>query len=239
MGLSVDSKGGIVVNSFISQVNNVHKPVRKNSDNSDLNLGDIQLENNGVVAVLMGQNIQKIEITNMEESSSKKNQKEKGQEINKSIFFTAMTTDNTPVKCPPENSEEKVGEKADLDILKEIKMIEDLPMEDLALKFDEKYEFFLEEKYLDIILKDLRKIFSYETAELVYEQILLEHKRKQEMPKITFKQIFTKFYRLRLIVAIICGFFFQASGYNFFMFYSVKIFDEINDNGQQMNLVIT
>ena len=78
------------------------------------------------------------------------------------------------------------------------------------------------------------KIYTQDSAEKVYEGILLEHKRQQMLPKVTIGNMFTKEYRWRIFVGITLNILQQFTGINYFIFFAVKIFDEINDSGLLM-----
>jgi hypothetical protein len=53
---------------------------------------------------------------------------------------------------------------------------------------------------------------------------------KTKAKKPTFKNMFSKQYRLRLRAVLFYQFFKQFSGLNYFTFYAVEIFDEIGQN---------
>lgn len=112
-------------------------------------------------------------------------------------------------------------------------------MEDLALTFEEKYEFSIDEDYLKIIMRDLQKIYTADTYINAYEDILNEHKRKQMLPTIFLKDMFNSFYRYRLFWGCLIQFMTVFSGIFVVIFYTVPLFNDVSDNGGIMFVFVS
>ena len=117
--------------------------------------------------------------------------------------------------------------------------VEGMSLNNLELTFEEKYEFKIDPKWLNIIKNNLLKIYTPESTEKVYEGILQEHKRQQMLPRLTIKDMFSKEYRWRVFVSITLNILQQLTGINYFIFFSVKTFDEINNTGLLMFFIST
>ena len=125
------------------------------------------------------------------------------------------------------------------ELMKEKEIIDKLDPVDLALTFEERYEFYLDDKYQKIIYKNLNKFYTEESVPKVYEGLLLEHKRKQMLPTVHLKDMCKKHYRKRFIIGIVLVCFHQLSGINYFLYYTVQIFNEVNGSGQVMYCILS
>jgi len=49
---------------------------------------------------------------------------------------------------------------------------------EINMEFEEKYKFCIDNKHLERIKTDLKKIYQAESMEIIYEELLIEHKLK-------------------------------------------------------------
>lgn len=91
------------------------------------------------------------------------------------------------------------------------------------------------EKYM---MKPLVKIYkNEESIAFVKHELINDFKAVQGVGVVNFKALFTHFYRRRFITGIFQNIAQQLSGINFFNFYCVIIFDNINGQGALVNLI--
>ena len=86
--------------------------------------------------------------------------------------------------------------------------------------------------------KSLEKIYTKEDSVIAQEYLIKEHENKLKEPKISFKALFTKNWRKAVFACVLVQFFQQFSGINFLVFYSVKIFNDIGQNGALATFIL-
>ena len=67
---------------------------------------------------------------------------------------------------------------------------------------ESRYGFHLPHKYIYLTMAQLRKIYSNNSVQLVWDEILLEFQRKLNEPKVEFMSLFSKIYRKRLFLGM-------------------------------------
>ena len=167
---------------------------------------------------------------NSDEDSNKSNDKKEEKSISKvDIKGTNMSESVNP--------NDVIMELKDHEQIKMQNEIEKMSDEEQELTFEERYLYVIDQKYLDIIKRDLYKIYTKESADKVYIFVLNEHKRQQSFESPDIKAMFTKQYRWRTFVLIMVNFFREFTGIKFFNFFGVKIFEEVNGNGNLLNFL--
>jgi hypothetical protein len=84
----------------------------------------------------------------------------------------------------------------------------------------------------------LKMTFAESDIVKVREFLEEQYAIKTEVQQPTFMNMFTVQYIRRLRAVLVYQFFRQFSGINYFLFYAIKIFDDIGQNGAVANLVV-
>lgn len=105
----------------------------------------------------------------------------------------------------------------------------------IDMNFEEKYGFSIEEKHLDRIKTDLNKIYKEESADLMLEELLIEH--KQKLKSNTNYTSLSQFLadsahnKYTFFIAISQNVLTRFTGANFFQFYCVFSFGNLGIHG--------
>lgn len=87
------------------------------------------------------------------------------------------------------------------------------------------------EKSIEQCQNIIKKIYIEEDVIKYHKFLLTEYEAQQNVSKPTFMAMFSRGYRKRLAAGVTVNILQQISGINFFILYSVKIFDGIGQNG--------
>lgn len=85
----------------------------------------------------------------------------------------------------------------------------------------------------------LSTVYQKDQVELIAHDLI--ESRKEELkgsPKISFWQLFSSRYRLAFIISCTLNMMQHFTGINFLVFYAKTFFDEVNNNGDEMNIVL-
>lgn len=109
---------------------------------------------------------------------------------------------------------------------------------DNDLEFEDKYKFTIEQKHLDRLQNDFKKVYTPESAELAYETLLLEHKEKLYEEQITMKKVMSSNppksvngYKYLFFLCMMQNILTRLTGANFFQFYAVFSLKELGHDG--------
>jgi hypothetical protein len=102
--------------------------------------------------------------------------------------------------------------------------------------FEEKYNLRIPTKHLSKIKRDLQKIYTKESAEIAYDELLLNHKEQMQNPAKSPKQVFSD-PRVKYMywMGVIFTIFAKFTGIGFFQFYCTVFFDNVNEDSALEN----
>lgn len=95
------------------------------------------------------------------------------------------------------------------------------------------------EKSVDSCHKILAKIYVEEDVIKIHKFLITEYEAQQQVSQPSFMAMFQSGYRKRFMAGLALNIFQQLSGINFFILYSVKIFDSIGSNGNLVNILMS
>ena len=84
---------------------------------------------------------------------------------------------------------------------------------------------------LNKIKRDLKKVYTDESAEIAYDELLQNHKHQKENPAISSQEVFSNpTHRWMYFLGIVFTIFAKFTGVGFFQFYCTAFFDELEGN---------
>lgn len=83
----------------------------------------------------------------------------------------------------------------------------------------------------------LEQIYTQDVVDGIIKEIR-DCYEEEQVTKPTYKSLFTKQYRQRLIAALVCNIGQQFSGINFLIFYSTDLFNSISNNGDLITFIM-
>ena len=86
--------------------------------------------------------------------------------------------------------------------------------------------------------ESLEKIYAEKDVPVIQRYLIYQHKESSKEQTINFCSLFTNQYRRQMFAGIMFQFFQQFSGINFLLFYSIRIFTDIGQNGTMVNFVL-
>lgn len=91
-------------------------------------------------------------------------------------------------------------------------------------------KFGITEYSLEKSKESLRKIYVEKDIEIVHKYLIYQYQEKTKLKEVTFMTLFTDQYKRQMFAGTMFQVFNQFCGVNFFVFYSVKIFTEIDQD---------
>lgn len=98
--------------------------------------------------------------------------------------------------------------------------------------------FTLDNKHWEKIEKTLSKIYTPDSVSIVKNKLIKELDGQFGREEITFKELFSVYYRKKLFIGIVLNWFQQFNGINFFIIYATDAFNNLEaGSGDTINLV--